>query len=114
MSDLDIIKQIEKELDIALEELETMEWNSKGYIINEKGQVVGLALYQCNIENLNSIIFLLRDLPHLTSLNLTDNRISHLSPLNQLSQLTALYLRYNQVSDLSVLLIKLRKSIYWT
>ena len=113
MNDLDIIKQIEKELDIELKQLDTIAWNSKGYTVNESEQVTGLGLYQCNIENLRRIIFLLGDLSHLTSLNLTDNQISDLSPLNQFSNLTALYLRYNQVSDLSVFLIKLRKAIHW-
>jgi len=109
-----IIQQIEEALHIKLEQLDTIAWNSRGYLLNEDGQVVGLALYDCGIYDLTSIIFLLRDLEYLSILNLVENRISNLSPLNQLRHLTALYLRYNQTGDLSPLLVKLRKAIHWT
>jgi len=113
-NDLNIIQQIETALDIKLDKLDKIEWNSKGYILNEYEQVTGLGLYQCGIEELTGIIFLLSDFNHLALLNLTDNRIRNLSPLNQLRHLTTLYLSYNQIGDLSPLLVKLRKSIHWT
>jgi len=112
-NDRDIIQHIEEALNIKLEQLDTIAWNSRGYLLNEEGQVVGLALYDCGIDDLRSIIFLLRDLEYLSILNLVENRISNLSPLNQLRHLIILYLRYNQTGDLSPLLVKLRKSIHW-
>jgi len=113
-NDHSIIQQIEKELNVTLEKLDIIEWNSRGYVLNENERVIGLALYDCNINDLTHIIFLLRELEHLILLNLVNNRINNLMPLNQLSNLTTLYLRYNQISDLSPLLVKLRKAIHWT
>lgn len=43
MTDLDIIKKIENELSIELEQSRKIEWSSKGYTLNQNGQVTGLA-----------------------------------------------------------------------
>ena len=69
MTDLDIIKQIEKELNVKLEKLDEIKWNSKGYTLNQHGQVSGLGLYECKIKNLNDIISQLKGLTNLTELN---------------------------------------------
>ena len=45
MTDLDIIKQIEKELNVKLEKLKEIEWKSKGYTLNQNWKVTGLGLY---------------------------------------------------------------------
>jgi len=100
MTDLDIIKQIEKELNIKLEKLDEIEFSSKGYTLNQNGQVTGLGLYECEIKNLNRIISLLKALSNLTELNLWDNQLSDISPLKDLN-LTELNLSGNQLSDIS-------------
>ncbi|MCP4348338.1 MAG: TIR domain-containing protein [Desulfobacterales bacterium] len=103
MSDLDIIRQIEKELNATLNKLDEIEWNSRGYILNSGGQVTGLGLYDCDIGNLNSIISLLNALGNLTQLYLYANQISDISPLSALGYLTQLDLSDNQISDISLL-----------
>ncbi len=50
MTDLDIIKQIEKALNVKLEKLEKIEWDSKGYTINQNKQVIGLILSHCKYK----------------------------------------------------------------
>jgi len=61
MTDLDIIRQIEKERAVWLEKLDEIVWNRKGYTVNQNGQVTGLGLSRCGIGNLDRIIFLLKE-----------------------------------------------------
>jgi len=68
MTDLDIIKQIEKELNEKLLNLKNIVQNIKCYTLNQIGQVTGLGLYNCKIENLNRIISPLKALTNLTKL----------------------------------------------
>ncbi|PKK82129.1 MAG: hypothetical protein CVT49_15375, partial [candidate division Zixibacteria bacterium HGW-Zixibacteria-1] len=103
MSDLGIIKQIEKELKIKLERLVKVEWNSKGYTLDEKGKVTGLGFYVCKIKNLKRIITPLKELTNLTTLDLYYNQISELAPLKELKKLTTLDLSSNQISELAPL-----------
>ena len=70
MTDLDIIKQIEKQLNVKLEKLDKIEFGSKGYALNQNGQVTGLGLHKCDIKNLNRIISPLKALTNLMVLNL--------------------------------------------
>jgi len=102
MTDLDIIKQIEKELNIKLEKLDEIP-EEKGYTLNQNGQVTGLGLYNCKIKNLNRIISPLKELTNLTELHLRDNQLSDISPLKDLTNLTELDLSTNQLSDISPL-----------
>jgi Leucine-rich repeat (LRR) protein len=124
MTDLEFIKEIEKELKIRLVELDKIEWNSKGYI-SEDGKITGLSLYECEITqlapmipwlkslanltvlnlNANSIndISLLRDLTNLTNLNLSWNQLGDITPLQELRNLKQLYLATNQINDISAL-----------
>ena len=103
MTDLDIIKQIEKELNVKLKKLDEIEWDSKGYTLNQNGQVTNLGLYECEIKNLNRIISPLKELTNLMDLNLRNNQLSDISPLRELTKLTSLRLDSNQLSDISPL-----------
>jgi len=94
------IQQIEKELNIKLEKLEKIEWTSKGYMLNEKGHITGLGLYDCNIRDLNRISTSLQNLPFLTYLELGKNEINNLIPIRNLMVLTELSLWGNQISNL--------------
>lgn len=51
MTDLEIIKQIEKELNVKLEKCNKIEWNRKGYTLNQNGQVTGLDQYYFKRKN---------------------------------------------------------------
>jgi internalin A len=99
MKDLDIIKQIEKELNVELKESD----HKKGYTLNQNGQVTGLCLKDCKIKNLNLIIYPLKNLKNLTQLVLDKNQLSDISPLKYLDNLTGLYLHNNQIRDISPL-----------
>jgi Leucine-rich repeat (LRR) protein len=103
MTDLDLIHQIEKELNVTLEPLDKIKWNSRGYTLNQSGQVAGLGLYRCEIINLERIISPLRELTNLTQLDLRSTQVSDLAPLCELINLTQLYLSHTQVSDLAPL-----------
>ena len=72
MTDLEIIRQIEKELDVKLDKLDKIKWAERCYILNSNWQVTGLGLHWCNIGNLNRIIFLLKALINLKQLDLSD------------------------------------------
>jgi internalin A len=101
MTDLDIIKQIEKELNVELKKLNKIVANSIGYTLNQNGQVTGLGLYECEIKNLNRIISPLKELKNLTKLTLSDNQLRDISPLKELTNLTSLDLGWNKISDIS-------------
>ena len=56
MTDLQIIKQIEQELNIKLKEINKIDSYIKGYTLNKQAEIMGLGLYNCKINNLNRII----------------------------------------------------------
>ncbi len=103
MKDLDIIKQIEKELNVKLKKLVKTQSISNCYTLNQDRQVTGISLYDCRIGNLNRFISPLKNLEKLTSLNLSSNQLSDISLLKTLKSLTYLNLHYNKVSNLSAL-----------
>ena len=103
MTDLDIIEQIEKKLKVKLEKLDKIEWSSRGYILNSDGQVRGLGLSGCEIENLKGIISPLFTLTNLTQLDLSKSQVRDISLLSALTDLTQLDLSDNQITDISPL-----------
>ena len=104
MNDLDIIKQIEKELKVDLEKLDKIKWNSRGYILNQDGQVKDLGLYDCNIYKLKRIESFLKELKGLANLALVGNKLRDVSYLKELKGLTNLDLSTNfQIKDFSFL-----------
>jgi Leucine-rich repeat (LRR) protein len=109
MTDLDIIKQIEKELNVVLEG--TIEKHYNTYNLNKLGQVIYLGLLKCNQTNLNRISSMLKELSNLTALALRGNQITNISPLKDLQNLEGLYLQDNQISDISPL--RALKNITW-
>jgi internalin A len=103
MTDLEIIKEIEKEIGINLESVEIKTWNSIGYELNQKGYVSGLGFHNCNLGNLETIFSFLKELKELTNLNLSGNNISDVSYLKELKGLTYLDLNDNNIEDVSYL-----------
>ncbi len=122
MSDLDVIKAIEKQIAEPLRpcELDTvMSANSRCcYALDSAQQVVGLNLQNCKqtdlvlLKNLNNLSRLnlslnqitqlksLKDLVKLTQLNLHKNSIAEITPLKELGNLTHLNLQDNQIAEL--------------
>ena len=103
MTNLYIIKQIENKLNIKLELLDVINWDSKGYTLNQSEQVTSLSLFECGIKDLARITSLLKGLKQLQSLNLSFNQISDLSFLKDMRQLQSLKLISNQIRDVSFL-----------
>lgn len=122
MSDLDVIKAIEKQIEEPLSpcELDTvMSANSRCcYVLDSAQQVIGLNLQNCkqtdllllkNLKNLSQLnlslnqitqLKSLKDLVKLTQLNLHKNNITEITPLKELAGLTHLNLQDNQVAEL--------------
>jgi len=103
MSDLDIIKEIEEILNVKLKELDGIEPEDKGYTLNKNMELVGLSLYDCEIENLKCIISPLKYLKKLTELYLSDNTIINVTPLKNLTQLAKLVLETNRIRNIEPL-----------
>lgn len=122
MSDLDVIKAIEKQIEEPLSpcELDTvMSANARCcYALDSAGQVIGLNLQNCkqtdllllkNLKNLTRVnlslnqvsqLKSLKDLDKLTRLNLHKNSITEITPLKELANLTHLNLQDNQIAEL--------------
>lgn len=125
MSDLDVIKAIEKQIAEPLSPCDldsVMSGNSRCcYVLDPFQQVIGLNLQNCQqtdllllkkLNNLNRLnlslnqitdLKVLKGLDKLTQLNFHKNDIVELAPLKDLVNLTHLNLQDNQVSDLKPL-----------
>lgn len=118
MSDLEILKLIEKELRITLEQKSRLEFGrideedvdslekekaNSGFVVNEKNQITSISLNACQISNLEIIVQLLKKITQLKGLILSKNDIKNLASLSQLKHLTALDLSHNQISDIAAL-----------
>jgi len=103
MTDLDIIKLIEKELNIKLENLDALKWDSSGYILDKNKLITGLCLCKSKIIDLHKIIFLIKKLASLTDLTLSEIQLNDITPLSELTNLTRLHLYHNQISNIAPL-----------
>ncbi len=61
MTDLQIIKQIEQELNVKLKKVNEIDWNTKGYMLIGQKNVKKFSFYNCEITDLNRIIKPLKD-----------------------------------------------------
>jgi len=102
-NDLNTIQQLEKALKRNLVKLDAIYWNSRGYVINKYGQVVGLGLFKCRISHLNRFILLFENLKNLSILYLNSNKISDISSIQYLHHLSVLCLNNNKIGDISTL-----------
>ncbi|MEI6846780.1 MAG: COR domain-containing protein [Chlorobiaceae bacterium] len=101
--DFEYLKQIEEELGVELEEVDKLEWYSKGYQVNVDNHITVIGLYGCSIMNLDRIIEPLFGLSHLSTLEVRNNQISDLGPLSSLLSLSTLDVSSNQIRDLGPL-----------
>ncbi len=100
MSDIDIIRKIEKEISYKLEkvELEKLSTVQRQYSLNKRDEVVGLSLFGTGLKEIPSDVF---ELLKLTKLFLFDNQITTLPPeIGNLVNLNGLYLYNNQLTTL--------------
>lgn len=121
--DMDIIRKLEKKLDIELNRIELVGpyFPESGYVIDEQGNISGLCLYETKISDISFLkdltkvsrihlglnriadISCLKDMTNLTDLYLMDNRITNIRWLKELTNLTYLDLSLNQITDISSL-----------
>lgn len=103
MSDLDIIKAIEKHISAKLNPCELadiMNASSRGcYVIDGQEQVIALNLQNYKLSNISFV----KSLKNLTRLNLAVNSIDKLSPLKRLDGLEELNLQKNDITDIDAL-----------
>ncbi len=105
MADLEIIKQIERILGMNLDVVRDITFISRGYSLNEQGQVTGLGLSGYGVESLkvHRIFPLLKELAWLRDLQITNNALEDISQIAALTNLTRLDLNDNQISNISPL-----------
>ena len=101
-TDQKIIEQLQDLLGEKLEPVPVIEWNTQGYVVNQAGAVVGLGLYNFEIDDkkLASVAGTLVSPVNLTQLNLSENQITDLSGLGEWPNLTRLNLCENQIKEL--------------
>ena len=103
MSDLDIIKTIEKQIGGKLKPclfMEIMNANTRGcYALDKQQNIVGLNLQNYKLSHFSFI----KNLTQLNKLNLALNNITDLSSLKKLNKLSELNLQKNEIVDISPL-----------
>lgn len=100
MTDLDIVKEIEKELGVELEEVDVIEWNTRGYTLNSEYNLTALSLFDNSIKDLNVLCYYLKQLLQLETLYLINNEFSDLTTIKELTNLVELDLRGNNIANL--------------
>ena len=109
MTDLGILKQIEKELKCTFEEVENYEilnsvtGKTAWYSVDENNNITGLKIEKFEGEFTDTCLKYIKDLNNLIQLNLRNNQIIDISPLKNLNNLTKLSLRNNKIIDISPL-----------
>ncbi len=115
---LDIIKNIEKELNTELKKVELSEiteyrYETKAkYSLSKNSEINGLFICGFDLKEISNLIYENNKLKNsLTHLNFGFNQISELSNLKEFTELEELYLWNNQILDISVLqyLTKIKK-----
>jgi internalin A len=94
--DLEIIRQLEKQLKIKLNQLEEINFAQIGYVVDEQGNVTGLSLYGVGINDISAI----KRLTNLNDLYLYSNLITDISAVMNLTNLSKLYLGSNKITDI--------------
>jgi small GTP-binding protein len=106
-SDMELIKQLEKEIGRKLEERKFEEignYRNHGYAIGENGEVVGLNLDKIGLK---PVPVSLSKFHHLKILRLYDTNLTDISFLQGLSNLKKLDLISNQIKELPEALVEL-------
>jgi len=105
MSDLDVIKKIEKFVSqtsgekIVLEQVEKFEWSPRSYKIDKQGYITGISLSNCKIKDLSNLSECFKALKKLKTIDLSSNLLSNISHLQELITIEELYLHDNKFID---------------
>jgi len=96
MTDLERLKILEKEIGQPLEQVEEIEWGTKGYTLNEVGEVTGLGLWNMYLKEVPKSLEAFKKLEHFS---LSRNQVRDIHFLESLTQLKTLFLRNNQIQE---------------
>ncbi len=99
MQDIEIIAKLEERLPRKLKKLENITWFSKGYVLNGKGNVTHLSIFNVRLKGVfPEEIFLLKDLEYL---DIRENGLMSIPPeIGLLNNLGYLDIRYNELTGL--------------
>ena len=115
------ILELERACGVEFERLNPGEWHHIAYDLNDRGEVVSLAVCGCGLRDASAIasfsyltelylmgnhlsdIIALADLKQLTHLNLEDNNLKDISALAKLTNLTDVILNGNYLNNVSAL-----------
>jgi Leucine-rich repeat (LRR) protein len=99
MTDIEIIKELEKKLPRKLKQLEHITWFSKGYMLNENGEVTHLSIFNVRLNGaFPKEIFMFKNLEYL---DIRENGLSAVpDEIKELKNLTYLDIRYNELTEL--------------
>jgi len=103
MTDLEIIKLIENELDIKLSKVSLKDVLMTGYELNEFHEIISLCIGSCTIDNFNRFWSLLLGLKSLNKLILRKVRNCDFSRIIELDSILELDLADNLIVDISFL-----------
>jgi len=98
--ELQIIKELEKSLNIQIPEVANIDWYILGYTYSQN-KINKLGLCNCKIQTKD--LSLIEELVNLELLDLSQNQITEIQSLNKLVNLQKLSLDSNQIEDTSPL-----------
>ncbi len=101
-TDLEIIAQLAKRIGRKLKELDKISYDSVGYQLNSQQQVIGLGLYQCELNKLPA------EIVQLQNLWLNSNKLNKLPA--EIGQLQNLWLHSNKLNKLPAEIGQLKNS----
>jgi small GTP-binding protein len=111
-SELKLIKELEKEIGVELEEISLDKiglrrskdgWSifgASGFAIDQNGNVIGLNLHDMELK---SVPLKVLKFKYLKKLSFKDNRLEDISMIEKLTDLTSLTVLWNHASDISAL-----------
>jgi Leucine-rich repeat (LRR) protein len=101
MSDLDVIKEIEKIIGEKLKpcppDKDIMDSEQRGCYLLNNSQIIGLNLSKFRLWNID----FLKDFKNLTQVNFNDNFISDINPLRELKKINKINLSNNKIKDIT-------------
>ena len=105
MTDLQILKELENQLNVEFEEIDinviySNNWEKTAkYSIDNQFNIIGLKIFDIKIDDL----LLISKLINIETLSLRENKITDISVLENLKQIRSFDLSNNQIKDISVL-----------
>ncbi|WP_289055086.1 leucine-rich repeat domain-containing protein [Carboxylicivirga marina] len=99
MSDIELIKELNKHLTRPLKQLKKISWITKGYVLNDNSEVTHLSIFKSRLKG--HIPQELFELTKLKYIDIRDNEITKIpEDISRLKSLKYIDIRINKLSDL--------------